>query len=222
MSKKMKVLVSVLVAVLLLGVVGTATVLAQDDEDEAVPQADTLLARVAEILGISEEDLTAAFRQARQEMVEEKWNEALDRWLEKALAEGLITEDEAEEIREWWADKPEALDLGLLRRAFGALAHRFGPEDAMPSGIMPYMGQGMGPRAWHGMGSDNYSGVLDRALENELLTEEEAVRLREWLENRPANAKGVSPQVRLFKAMRGGHGMAPGGGFQSGPPWLND
>lgn len=120
MPKRMKVLLSVLVAILLLTVGGTAIALAQEEE-EPTPQveANGLLARVAEILGMSEEDLIDAFKQARQEMMEERWEEAFYRALDKAVEEGLLTQEEADEIREWWEEKPEALNLGLLRRVFG-------------------------------------------------------------------------------------------------------
>ena len=69
MSKKIKVLVSVLVAVLLLTVGGTTIAMAQEEEESA-PQVEVngLLTRVAEILDIPEEDLVAAIDQARQEM----------------------------------------------------------------------------------------------------------------------------------------------------------
>ena len=126
MSKRMKVLVSVLVAVLLLVASGTAIAMAQEEEEPAPPvESNGLLARVAEILGISEEDLIDAFGQARQEMREEVFYEALD----KAVAEGIITEEEAEEIAEWWEQKPDVLDQGLFGNAFGSMGPR---ADCMP------------------------------------------------------------------------------------------
>lgn len=67
MSRRIKVLVAVLAAVLLLTVSGTAAVMAQE-EPEPTPQANGFLARVAEILGIPQESLAEAFQQARQEM----------------------------------------------------------------------------------------------------------------------------------------------------------
>ncbi len=81
MSKKVKILVSVLVAVVLLTVGGATTVMAQGKEPASTPEPSTkismvtanttaLLARVAEKLGVSEEALTNAFRQAQQEMME--------------------------------------------------------------------------------------------------------------------------------------------------------
>ena len=72
MSKKWKVLISVLVAVVLLTLGGATTVMA-DEEPAPAPQTEPngLLARVAGILGVAHEDLVNAFRQARQEMREE-------------------------------------------------------------------------------------------------------------------------------------------------------
>lgn len=123
MSKKVKVVVSVLVAVVLLAVGGTATVLADEnnnDEEATVTATENvtatkgLLARVADNLGITEEELVNAFKQARQEMREE----AFIRYLDKAVEKGLITQEEADEIEEWWGERPEVLDQGVFRRAF--------------------------------------------------------------------------------------------------------
>ena len=116
MSKKMKVLVSVLVALLVLVVGGTAMVMAQEEPTPtAEAGANGLLARVAEILDISKEDLTNAFKQAQQEMKQK----AFIRRLDKAVEQGRLTQDEADEIKEWWQQKPEVLGTSLLPRAFG-------------------------------------------------------------------------------------------------------
>jgi len=119
MSKKVKVLVSVLVAVVLLTVGGTATVLAQENDEEVIATANEtgtngLLARVAGILGIPQEELVNAFRQAQQEMREE----AFIGYLDKAVEKELITQEEADEIKEWWSERPEVLDPGLFQRVF--------------------------------------------------------------------------------------------------------
>ena len=139
MSKKMKVLVSVLVAVLLLSVGGVATVMADDGSTATDNEtgSKSLLARVAEILDITEEDLVNAFRQARQEMREE----AFVNYLDKAVEKGLITPEEADEIKEWWEQRPEDLDnlpprcflnKGLLSRHMWG-AHRGWSEEAQNS-----------------------------------------------------------------------------------------
>ncbi len=116
MSKKVKVLVSVLVAVVLLTVGGVATVLAQE-EPTPPSEASTkgLLVRVAEKLGVTEEELANAFREVQQEIREEAFIKALD----KAVENGRITGEEANEIKGWWGDRPAVLDPGLLRRASG-------------------------------------------------------------------------------------------------------
>ena len=61
MSKRMKALIAVLAAILVLTVGGTAMVMAQEEEPPPTPEteANGLLARVAEILGISQEELTS-------------------------------------------------------------------------------------------------------------------------------------------------------------------
>ena len=113
MSKRMKVLVSVLVAVLLLTVGSVAAVLA-DEEPTPAPEAGSngLLARVAEILDIPQENLVNAFRQAQQEIRQETRN----RFLEKAIEQGRITQDEADDILNWWEQRPETCDR-LMQRA---------------------------------------------------------------------------------------------------------
>ncbi|MFC1943065.1 hypothetical protein ACFLWO_00575 [Chloroflexota bacterium] len=140
MPKRVKVLVSVLVVVVLLTVAGSAVVMAQG-ESTLVSEVSTkgrlpagvesriglgksfgyvgdnmtegLLARVAEKLGITGEELTNAFEEAQQEIREEAFIGRLD----KAVAEGRITEDEANEIKAWYEQRPEVLDSGLFQHA---------------------------------------------------------------------------------------------------------
>ena len=118
MSKRMKVLVTVLVAVVLLTVGGAATVMADDGATSSsnTTSTNSLLARVADKLGVTEEELANAFREARQEMREGAFIRSLDRAVEK----GCLTEPEANEIKGWWGERPEVLDLGLFRCTLGA------------------------------------------------------------------------------------------------------
>ena len=120
MSKRFKVITVVLVAVLVLTVGATAVVMAQE---EPTPETGKqgLLVRVADILGIPQEELVGAFKQAQQEMREESFIRSLDGAVEK----GRLTQEEADEIKEWQEQKPEALDRGLMRRGtFGFMAPR--------------------------------------------------------------------------------------------------
>ena len=145
MSKKVKILISALVVALLATIAPATLVMAQENEDEPAPQTrlemkERLLARVAEILGISVDELESAFAQARDEMHEECYQQrgCCRRWikekirerfverrhrilrnqtamLDKAVEKGFISEKEAQEIREWWQSRPEVLKNFPLR-----------------------------------------------------------------------------------------------------------
>lgn len=121
MSKRMKVFVAVLVAILMLTVGGAATVMADDGSTATENETGRkgLQARVAEILGIPSDNLTSAFEQARQEMREE----AFIRYLDKAVEKGLIIQQEADEIIEWWGQRPESIDPLLQRYFLGNALH---------------------------------------------------------------------------------------------------
>ncbi len=196
MSKRMKVLVSVLVTSLLVTIGGAAMAIAQEEEPEPPEEelmlpldADGLLARVAEILDIPGEDLVDAFQQARQEMREEAFYSALD----KAVAEGIITEEEADEIREWWEQKPDVLERGLLRRAFRFM----GPRDENMSGNRLGVRAKMGPQLWQEMNQQAWQGMGQQP----------------W--------RGIRQQARQVIGQRAYQGMN-GGWQQLGPPWLAD
>ncbi len=83
----MKRLVLVGVLVLVLGLLGAGTVLAQQGGDDGGP-VRTFIAKVATKLGVSEEQLQGAITEARQEMLDE------------AVAEGRLTPEQAERLRE--------------------------------------------------------------------------------------------------------------------------
>jgi len=133
MSKKLKVLISAVVVALLLTVGATVTVMAEGEEEETTPPTEAsenaLLERVADILGIDEEDLINAFEQAQQEMREEAFINRVN----EAVEEGLITQEQAdaiiewwgqrpEEIGEWWGQKPGALSPGMFQRTLRSRA----------------------------------------------------------------------------------------------------
>jgi hypothetical protein len=96
MSKKFKVVISVLVAVLLLTASGTAIAMAQD---EPTPQTtrEGLLARVADKLGVTQEQLVEAFQQARQEMREEC----------QATGNCTVRQEKVNRFRECWTEKQQ-------------------------------------------------------------------------------------------------------------------
>ena len=85
--RKKFIIIGLLATVLLVGSIG-GVALAQTENGDA-SQPTTLLARVAEILGIDQQKLEDAFAQAQSEMRDE----ALDSRLQKLVDEGKITEE---------------------------------------------------------------------------------------------------------------------------------
>ena len=100
MWKKKKFIIGLLVAVLIIGASLGGTALANGNDEDS--QSDTLLARVAEILGIDQQRVEEAFSQAQSELREER----LDGYLQNLIDEGIITEDQAIEYKNWLESKP--------------------------------------------------------------------------------------------------------------------
>lgn len=180
MSKKVKVLVSVLVMAVLLTIGGAATALAQEEPAQEEPtelelelapcfRANGILAKVAEVLGITPEELIDIFKQAQQELREE----AFIKYVEKAAEKGIISSEEAEEIIEWWKDSPEAVDC------------------LFPwSHILPAI------RSRHMRGdSGNVTGEV-------FITPGKAEQIKMRWQNRTRTLDHPVPQARIFKAVR--------------------
>ncbi|MBM3142634.1 MAG: hypothetical protein FJ005_06270 [Chloroflexi bacterium] len=108
-SKKF-IIVAVLAAVLLSGSIG-AVALAADNGDDSQPKArcGALLDRVCEIYQqktgdvIDQEVLKEAFAQAQREMREE----ALDNYLKNLVAQGKITQEQADQYKNWQQSRPD-------------------------------------------------------------------------------------------------------------------
>jgi len=128
MSQKVKILISALVIAVLLTMGGVTMVMAEGEEGTTPPPEATakgLLKRVADILEIDTEALIDAFKQAQQEMREDAFISRLN----QAVEEGSITQEQAEEIiewwelrpddeiRNWWGLKPEVIKPGMVEHA---------------------------------------------------------------------------------------------------------
>ena len=119
-SKKFITVISVLLAVILLGV-SAGVVFAQDDVN---PRDDNpILTRVAEILGIDQQDLENAFKQAMEEQREQR----MDQYFQKLIEDGQLTQEQADQYRNWLESKP---DIPMPRQGkfsppFGAAQHGF-------------------------------------------------------------------------------------------------
>jgi len=208
MSKKVKIFVSVLIAVALLTVGGATAVLAQNDgatptqEPSTTASAATtnttgLLARVAQILGISEETLTSAVKQARQEMRDEAFIKRLD----KAVEKGRLTQEKADAIKAWWEQRPTVLDSGSLLPALGtpfmgSRQMRGLLATTNVTGLLPRVAQILGiseetltnavKQARQEMRDEAISNWLAKAVEKGRLTQEKADAIKDWWEQKPA------------------------------------
>ena len=134
-SKKF-ILLAVLTAVILVGSIAGVVYAQEEDEEDASPKA-VLLEKVADKLGIDLQQLEDAFTEA----IAEIRDEAQLKWLEKAVEEGLITEEEAAEYSEWWSGKP---DIQFGSGGFGQLERRGfgGPRMRGGCGFVFWGGQG--------------------------------------------------------------------------------
>ncbi|HEY42034.1 MAG TPA: hypothetical protein G4O18_09320 [Dehalococcoidia bacterium] len=112
-SKKF-ILLLVLAAVIVAGSVAGVVYAQGEDEEEDVPSRVAILERVADKLGIDPQQLKDAFT----EVINEVHAEFELKWIDKAVEEGLITEEEAAAYSEWWSARPD-VDFG-----FGGLGHR--------------------------------------------------------------------------------------------------
>jgi flagellar basal body-associated protein FliL len=243
MSKKMKILIAVLVAILTLTVSGAMAVLAQEgeepelDEEELIEEtnepmpglrmfaaalaSDKILSRVSDILGVSEEELSDAFMQAKQEMMDERCEEAFYEFLDRAVAEELLTEGEAQDIKEWWEQKPEALNSALLQKAFFMM--RPCPEPLANNGWKEFKGikRNIQQRLGNCAEPELRLEMLEKAIEEGLISEGEAAEIKAWTGNKPASLSQLSPKPRIMNEVRGRHMIAVRKGWHGPLPYQN-
>ena len=133
MSKKKKIILSVLLTTAAIIGITTGIVFAQDEnEDAAQPETrcEALLERVCEIyegntgVAIESEALKDAFAEAQGEMMAEAMNNRLD----KLVEEGRITQEEADQIKEWREARPEVSLPGVGQFGGREFGGRFGPR----------------------------------------------------------------------------------------------
>ena len=88
---------------------GSATVLAQESDGETSRLG--LIARVANILGLQEQQVQDAFDLAQQELRDEQFEEMVGQRLDALVESGRITQEQADELREWYAERPDSFWL---------------------------------------------------------------------------------------------------------------
>lgn len=85
----------------------------QERRENIQEHREALNARVAEILGIDEEDLENAFKQALGESREQ----ALDNRLQELVSQGEWTQQQADAFKAWLEARPDVPPLGPARQA---------------------------------------------------------------------------------------------------------
>ena len=101
MWRKRKFIMILLGAILVIAASISGVAMAQDSEENSQP--DSLIGRVAKILGIDQQTVEDAFEQARDEMQEEP----MDRYLQNLVDEGIISEEKAAEYKAWLESRPD-------------------------------------------------------------------------------------------------------------------
>jgi phage I-like protein len=214
MSRKVKIISILVAAVMLtLGIVSVA--FAQAPPTTTPPQqGKTLLARVAEIIGgtVTEQKLTDAFKQATAEIR----NQNIDRALQKAVENGRITQQQSDEIKAWWQQRPAALDS--LMGGFLRMPGLRGQVRGVPAKPLPVVKAQLTrvaeilvipeetlvnafKKASQEMKLEAFNRALDKAVANGRLTQEQAEKIRERVGEKP----GAVPwfKGRIQRGMRG-------------------
>jgi hypothetical protein len=89
------------------------------------------LGRVAAILGIEQQKVEDAFKQANREMADK----ALDKRLQTMVENGRITQEQADQYKDWWTARP---DSPLVNpKQFGRFGLKGGFGRCMPWGVPP-------------------------------------------------------------------------------------
>jgi hypothetical protein len=156
MKSRRKLIAGILLVTMVFTGVLAATVSA-DDESAVSPQG-TLMARVAELLGLNQSDVENAFQQAMTEQREERQanaSAARDTRLQELIDQGVVTQEQIDEFESWLSARPdnrEAMQEWMESRPdfgdkFPGLAGRAaaGGMRGMRGGMMPF-----GPRAGQG------------------------------------------------------------------------
>ena len=132
MPKKRWFVVALATAALAIGVAG-GTVLANEDGTSGDSPMKSLISRVASILGLEEAQVQDAFDQATTEMQDEALQSRLDQMVE----DGRLTQEQADEQRDWYQSRPDTIAPGA-----GFMFGRHGK----------FGGRGWFGSGWHGRG----------------------------------------------------------------------
>src|SRR4030043_1577040 len=171
------VLATVLVAIML---ISSAPAIALAQEDETPERRGALIAQVAAILGIDQQELENAMKQAQLELREGN----LDTRLQELIADGTLTQQQANELKAWMEARPDVPNI-LPRQI----------KEALEKGIITQE-QVDQLKAWAESKPDipNIGPTIgERLLEEGIITQQQADEYKAWMESRPADIPNVGP-----------------------------
>ena len=113
MSKKLKIIIVLMAGVAILALGDGAIVMAADNTTPTTTttQSNTLFAKAAATLGVTEQQLTDAFKQSNMQAESQR----IDQQLAQAVAKGTITPAESDAIKAWLTQKPTAPTKDTLK-----------------------------------------------------------------------------------------------------------
>jgi DNA-binding HxlR family transcriptional regulator len=149
-------------------------------ESEAPQRQGVLIARVAEILGIDQQKLEDALKQARPESAKEN----LDARLQELITNGTLTQQQADELKTWLNARPDvpmvpprqldaALEKGTITQEQVDALKAW--QEAKPD--IPKIGPTIG----------------ERLVDEGIITPQQSDEYKAWMESRPADIPNVRP-----------------------------
>jgi len=161
MSKKLKIIVAVVVGVVVLALGGGAIVMAAGSTTTPTTtpaaQSNTLFAKAAATLGVTEQQLTAAYQQANTQAE----NQRIIQQLAQAVTNGTISPAESTAITAWLAQKPTNPTQDALK-VWQANQPKLTNPDAL-KGILGFGGGMMEPA---GGANTNNTALLTQVVAN--------------------------------------------------------
>ncbi len=172
-------------AVLFMGgpLIGGSGVSNAQSETDVSPDnpASTLIERVARILELEPDQVSAAFNQAEKEIE----NEGLRAELDEAVKDEQLTAEEADALMQWWEARPDiennSFRNGMMPfHAFGEM-HHFGPH----FGDFTEFG-------FH-FESEPLESMLDALIEDGIMSTEDAEEMNKWMDGLPEGLESFGP-----------------------------
>ena len=159
--------------------------------------------RVAEILELDEQTVTDAFDEAMQQ----RFDEALQAWLDKLVEAGRITQEQADELKAWYDERPEGVpSIGFGKRGL----HRGGGDiDALVAEILEVEEQTVAD-AIDQARDEQFQARLDQAVEDGRITQEQADAMSERYADGDGKGRGRFGKGRMHGGWHGKDAMKAG------------